>query len=252
MQNGEWWIDDSGTTVYADDDVGDTNHEAEAFWSILGVSPDGNPDLPEDLIPGDPISKATQKWLKENGTSKEVIDFFKGGADARDYALDKLNWMRVKGKNVEVHTFDDDALERLKDADLWNEEDGESDEELYIEEFSTRNTWSVPFSKLLGASIAAEVKLGRGGFGAIDALTPAQIKSLLALARLGGSVVGAKKLPGGSPPLCGLSRKSLVTYVQETNTWTLTPAGWEAAKAAEPLGGVGRAASWMRTPGGRR
>lgn len=169
MENGEWWIDNTGNETFADGDVGDTNHEMEARRAALELS-DADVD-DEELFGNRQLTPAQVKKLRARGVDENALSFFsKRNPDARDYALEHMGWMRIKGTSVEVRVFDDKALRRLQRADFWEEGDEEDDDhELYIEEQSTRKTWSVPFSKLLGTTTAAEVKLGRGGFAGVGA-----------------------------------------------------------------------------------
>lgn len=191
MQQGEWWLDESGQTTYADGDVGDANHEMIAYTSALGLPMPGEYgseyDGPEFQIgdrvfkmhPGDlgddpdgkPIPITPQNslyaWLKENGVDARALKYFgKENADARDYAIQYMGWIRIKGANIDVWTLDDATLRRLQRSDIWDEED-EADEEseAFVEERKTGKTWSIPFNVLLKAESAAGLKRWMEGAG---------------------------------------------------------------------------------------
>lgn len=163
MQNGEWWLDDSGQTTFADGDIGDANHEMIAFQAALEIDLEDS-DLPEMMM-GEPLSQEAVEFLEENGVSERAINFFKKGGDARDYALEFMGWIRIKGKHAEVWKLDDGALENLKGADIWDEEDASSDEELFVEERSTHKSWSIPFKVLSKATSAEGLKRYMDGVG---------------------------------------------------------------------------------------
>lgn len=137
---GEWWIDDSGSAVFADGDIVDMNHEAivieNVTKTILGYF-----DIDDDQRTGD-LSYYTDR-IKENLKQKVVIqtkeqerifdldpekyiveylkrvainDFpggeaqikfavsvaFGGNIDARDYAMKWYRWKRMKGNNIQT------------------------------------------------------------------------------------------------------------------------------------------------------
>lgn len=149
--SGEWWIDDSGQTVFADGDIGDTNHEIYAFWAALGIDPDESTEYRarrikqdwdevldlkkrcpsdeetqvadaydiakslEDVYPGSGIDNTQAIGLLIMGADKDAVKFFRyGSGDARDYMILKYNWIRVHGNSFQMKTFDDDALARIK------------------------------------------------------------------------------------------------------------------------------------------
>lgn len=137
MFRGEWWIDDSGTAVFADGDVGDINHAgyviqqlAMSYAGDLGLDIGDHDaitlDNYEDRIKRsicdtdneredfdiDPARYALG-WLKENdgaykSTDREKYEtgfFIAWGShtqeDPRDYALKYWGWKRMKGDWVE-------------------------------------------------------------------------------------------------------------------------------------------------------
>ena len=158
MQNGEYWIDESGQTEYADGDVGDTNHEMIAFKAALGLDEDEY-ESREWLIPGVKFTLAQQKELLKLGVSKKVVDYFKKGADARDYALEHMGWVRVRMRDFQVWTLDDARLKLIQGADFWDEGDeDESEDTINLEEMSSRGWWNCSFKVILGAQSSEGLK----------------------------------------------------------------------------------------------
>lgn len=155
MIKGEWFIDDYGTATPADGDVG-ANHEQTAFYSILEIDPEDH-EIPE-MIPGDSLSDEAISYLRANGIAEEKIEFFKDGADARDYAIEHLGWIRVAGDNCQMWEFSNDALERIKGAsEIWEDcDDPEgvevSEDTLYIEQYKDNKTFSPTFKELFEAT----------------------------------------------------------------------------------------------------
>lgn len=77
--------------------------------------------------------------------------------DSREYAIEKKNWIRVQGDHFEMNTFDEDALDRIRRADLWeDEEDPEaiemSEDLIYVNERKTGKFFSVPLKVLFDTS----------------------------------------------------------------------------------------------------
>lgn len=219
---GEYWLEDVGMAVYADGDIGDTNHEMEAFQGFLGldldfirtdceISPNGfdwaclaqelvdEAEIEADVGDLDKMSKQNWTalaeklevddrylsskadrdvilgltWLQKHDASMEFVEWWisqKGMADAREYALEHGGWIRVKGVNFETWNFDEHALHVIREADFWPEEDEEgvpleeSEEEIYVDELSTGQGYTLKLKELFNYSLhLPELRaLGRG------------------------------------------------------------------------------------------
>jgi len=156
--NGEWWIDETGSALFADGDIADQNHEMFAFWGALEVDAE---ELDEDVLLGlvdrnketfmalmadGTINNEAAKWFMENPTR-----------DARDYAMEKMNWIRVESHRFQMQTFNDDAKNRICDF-IGNEQSNvEEDDELTIEQYSDNKMFSLTVAELRdsGKSAAA-------------------------------------------------------------------------------------------------
>ena len=166
--SGEWWLDEMGTEQYADGDVGDYNHAFAALGSALGVDLE-DPSAPE-IIAFDPLSQEAVQWLLDNGASPEAVEYFKDGADPRDYAVERMGWIRMAGDNAQCWNFDQDALERMADFACNQLEemglDPAQSGSLYVEEGSTGGTWDVQYSLLCRPGIQVDaVKHLSSGMG---------------------------------------------------------------------------------------
>jgi hypothetical protein len=104
--------------------------------------------------------------LRSRGVEKSAIEFFsRPNADAREYAIRYMNWIRVIGDNFEVRDFDDDVLRRIERAnDIWEEDDEENEESVRIDVLSTGETLHVPIRVLFRAQNAAQVKAYAAGY----------------------------------------------------------------------------------------
>lgn len=170
MLRGEWWIDEEGQTTFADGDMGESNHISVAFEAALGISLEDS-DIPE-MIPLEPLSKEAIEFLKERDTDPEAIEYLKDGSDPRDYALEHMGWIRVAGDNFQMWSFDDDALDRIQNSEVWDGADveyptdlEESDEKVLIEQYQDNKTWSIPVKVLLNAKSSEGVKRYMEGIG---------------------------------------------------------------------------------------
>ncbi len=215
--SGEYWIDDSGASTYCDGDVGEKNHEIEAFERAIGIDREevdfdiypGNlaiVDAAEDFLENDEESKQeyaldevgdldekeqnkllrlmgvdekylkydhetalAMQWYDDKGANMKFIQWcLDGGCDARDYALEQMGWIRVKGDNFQVWDFNDDALDSIKNFDEWqNVEDPDniesSEDEIAIEELSTGWFENIPLKRLFAAKSAAALKRSMTG-----------------------------------------------------------------------------------------
>jgi len=90
--------------------------------------------------------------------------------DSRDFALEQMDWIRVKGNNFQVNDFDDRALKNIRNSDFWEQEveDPEklelSDDPVWIEEKSTGRFFSVPLRVLFDTDrhAAQIIRYGEG------------------------------------------------------------------------------------------
>jgi hypothetical protein len=165
MERGEWWLDDCGYETFADGDVGDANHEKIALEAALGLSDENEED--EEFYNAPPLTPAQVKKLRARGVDERALKFFsKRGADPRDYAVEFMGWVRVKGKNMEMFNLDDERLSNIQGADFWDEFDGDSEETVFVEERSTGQTWDIPMKVLLNQKTAAGLKAFMAGSGA--------------------------------------------------------------------------------------
>jgi CYTH domain-containing protein len=148
--NGEWWIDDSGASEFADGDIGDYNHAMRAFEGALSISLE---DAPE-IIMFEPLTNEAIEWLKSQEASEEAIEYLKDGSDPRDYAMERLGWIRVQDGNFQVQSFDDEALSRIAGFLLDEVEDAEQSEDMItIEQYSDNELFVLPI-KLVASSAA--------------------------------------------------------------------------------------------------
>lgn len=174
MERGEWWLDEDGRTTFADGDMGDTNHEIEAFHAALELDGDDpfSDTVQQTWARTGKITPAQVKVLRARGVQESALTFFqKRNADARDYALREMGWTRVESNhftedgNFEVWILDDEHLRSIQRADFWEEGDEDSETEAFVEERSTGRTWSIPFKTLLGAQTAEGLKRYMDGAG---------------------------------------------------------------------------------------
>jgi len=163
---GEYWIDESGSAMYADGDAGDKNHEGyvleRLYSTVLGEFGLDVDDRGFDLtkywvdikntIQDDGLRQefetnpieVTKAILKENGLD-EVDDIFKVfysiNADPREYALKHWGWKRVHGNNIETWILTPEDMQNIvrgldDSGELDEGEEGDL-EELNIEVRST-------------------------------------------------------------------------------------------------------------------
>lgn len=145
--NGEWWIDDYGGVQYADGDVGDMNHEmividhargefgysddtGESWDSyIVGKAEeyvndliDQDPEIREEALadfnnyPTSFIDKAFREEYERDYGDDEFDEKWavaNDRTDVRQYAMEKLGWIRVAGPVIQVHRLDDRTLSNM-------------------------------------------------------------------------------------------------------------------------------------------
>jgi hypothetical protein len=307
LLSGEWWLDESGAATFADGDVGDTNHETEAFHAGLGIDIDdireldkANVDiganginweevanvwiaenLGDDYIEpdnwtdptfladvraagavlecmkpfmalwGDDFeSKCTKDdviqtlsfaYLVDKGANLEFLTWLWGSAqgDAREYAIEHMGWTRVKGDNLQLWQFTDEALAAIRDSDVWENVDDDielelSDETVNIEEVKSGAYFEVPARVLFNLSLnaAAVKKYGmRAAGGSGD----------------GGGAVDADDAPGFSAynPPRDASHEYIARFLNLmalssvgghlTTIWGLDRVGWATHERGQPI-----------------
>lgn len=128
--DGEYWITDDGSTMYADGDIGDYNHEGYVMMYVQGdIASDFNVHeeseftdwdemkkliIKEILDDEDPESREELEYRVDDGEIDEIIiekmndpeaeekmSIANGYGDAREYAIMKWGWKRVAGNNIE-------------------------------------------------------------------------------------------------------------------------------------------------------
>ena len=203
----EAWLDGSYYATFADGDIGDQNHEAVAFESALGL----DNDLVEKLyrehdieinangVPEEELGELYaeendievteetdlhalgRKWLEEHGADLEFLDW---GGDARSYMMHKANWVRAAGSNFQVHELNAEALANIRDTDLWENvetddelEPDQSEDEVWLEEMSTGETYALTLKDLLNDAIGPEgiKRIARGEEWAAPEVKPTPV-----------------------------------------------------------------------------
>lgn len=134
---GEWWIDESGTAVFADGDSGDINHEGYVIQHLtneildflgienqdIGTLNNYKEEIKQVLIDDGYLdnensieqynkdsARITLHYLiskKFKDDEKQLMDAFfiaygSYSGDAREYALKYLRWKRMKGDVIET------------------------------------------------------------------------------------------------------------------------------------------------------
>lgn len=172
---GEWWIDDSGTALYADGDVGDMGHEAYVIDSLTRRllsamdidSEGGNIDdkhhkkliterMREDGFDGtieEFVEKAAEQCWKDPDQRRAAIEvvYNIGQMDARMYGMRYDGWKRVQGHNIETWSLRPHDLKTITDG-LYDAAGGDEiadDEEFNIYVFNMKMWYQdVPWSVL--------------------------------------------------------------------------------------------------------
>jgi hypothetical protein len=135
---GEWWVDDNGTALYADGDIGDYNHEMQVIETIL--SDYFEMEEIEDL------SNIPMDDMIERGMNKEEIEAVVGTTDAREYAVKHWGWKRVLGNNVETLTLTNADLNTIANG-LYDCYGDIVEQSVFNIEVIANNSWftSVPY-----------------------------------------------------------------------------------------------------------
>jgi hypothetical protein len=150
--SGEYWFDENGSTMYADGDVGDMNHEAyviqtcisqlagefdiwvdaphlesdspleneivEAIIDELDIEDEEAKEAKIEDIKNDPAS-AMIDYLVQNtkmemdAASDLVLNAYGSKGDAREYAIKNWNWSRVQGDSIETLKLTAGALKTI-------------------------------------------------------------------------------------------------------------------------------------------
>lgn len=166
---GEWWINEDGTAIFADGDVGDANHETvivlHCARQVLGIFEDSEHEhllaarqllLPMVEADGVDIHAAREEMFQLGNSLREAgeisleqdNDFFAYlqelsevdgdvfdcvfdiNKDTRLYGVQGLQWIRVRGNNVEMWELTRLTLKQAADG-LWDAY-GEQVEEAYF------------------------------------------------------------------------------------------------------------------------
>jgi hypothetical protein len=152
---GEWFLDSDGNSTFADGDVGDVNHERAAMDSKVSeeIWMKYRCEDPEDLWRKYSEGEMEQEDIDDIGA--DFLEYMASGGEAREWMVQKEGWVRIHGNNFEVYALDGDTLDRI--AGFIYEELGGADEEtlseeeIYIEEVSTRKTYDFNVAQLLNA-----------------------------------------------------------------------------------------------------
>jgi len=145
--SGEYWFDDNGTTMYADANVSDMNHEAYVVQKCasevlsyfdMGYEDDPNLEQNEDailqyivdngdyeddedqyealkLMKHDPAD-AMIDYLKKQGVENAndlVMHGYGCTNDSREYAIKNWGWSRVAGDSIETKELTRDTLKTI-------------------------------------------------------------------------------------------------------------------------------------------
>ena len=182
---GEWWIDESGSAVFADGDIGDVNHEGYVIQSIQSQFADPQFEIGEGVdwegykrfLASNAIQEAyadqskaqallkqmnlqdlsqistvdmeelAQSLLLQRGMTPEQIEIAEGRGDIRLYAMQHLGWKRVQDSNVETFSITPNDMKIIADG-LWDAYHEESEEAVFnIYVFGNKKWYNnVPFA----------------------------------------------------------------------------------------------------------
>jgi hypothetical protein len=146
---GEAWIDDTGI----EHGVDESDHASEALWSALGIDPEEHIEIQEfSIYPHHSLSSGAIEWLRSVGSPEDAIAYFAKGKDPRDWALEKLGWIRVVNDNFQVWGIDSAKLDRILDvAEQYRE--GDEDKPIRIEDLQSGNVFDIPYDALEDVSM---------------------------------------------------------------------------------------------------
>lgn len=184
---GEYWIDDSGFTMYADGDVGDWSHEgividnvrqniADEFGIDIGYGFYDWEEIKREIAQEylDSLSDAQRKQIESEYDVYEIAELAieqhpdisiemekvaEGFSDARDYAMKNFGWKAVRGNYIDTWTLtknDFGTIYRglgdiLEQEGVGEEEDDE--EEFTITNHSTGQSKSYTFPQIEQAAL---------------------------------------------------------------------------------------------------
>lgn len=181
-QIGEWWIDDSGTALYADGDVGDMGHEAYVIDLLTRRLLDAMDIDTDDEHVGNLSDKENRKQIQASmkeegfdGTIEEfveeaaksiwkdpkqreaAVDIADGRGDARKYGMQYDGWIRVAGHGFECWELTSGVLKHMGDGiyDAGHEDVGDDEIfEIYVHKTQMHYT-DVPWSVINGGDPGA-------------------------------------------------------------------------------------------------
>jgi len=177
---GEYWIDDSGSSVYADADIGDVGHEGYVIGSVqrdimdsLGYDKFADREdfegfknqlikdfIEEKGIDPDEVDEDEIFYnaLEQNGVTDEEIAIAEGRGNARVYAMKNWGWKAVRGHHVESWTLTPRDMQIIARGieDVLDQEGGIEDENEDEMEFTVSSYQHSPITMTL-----AELRTGR-------------------------------------------------------------------------------------------
>jgi len=194
---GEYWIQEDGSVVYADGDIGDYNHEAYVIQRLQGeITGEFNMWLDNEFIDWDKVKKDMVEIILQDANSPqekkkwqeigeynpdELIEFYlknhgdkdieekmimaNGYGDAREYAMQKWNWKRMVGNYIEswTMTLNDMRVIAAGVEEVMPDHGEEIDDEdvhLSISEYQTGNRYDVTLGQLKRGMTDANISGG--------------------------------------------------------------------------------------------
>ena len=155
LVSDEYWFDEYGSTMYANGDVGDMNHETHVEQLVTGtilgyfnleIGDFGSFDLRDyeekilEVLLDDIDEEKQEEYLEEFyddpdkfivdyivrtfNEPKEKIEKMLNIRDARAYAIEEWGWSRVHGNSIEVNRLTQKQL-KLVSRGIWNALDEE-------------------------------------------------------------------------------------------------------------------------------
>jgi len=147
--NGEWFIDADGDVSDADGNIGDNNHETRAAAAMLGDLYDKWSEF--FYAGGEPLTEEEKSEVESNAPG--FLAYMDSGGEARDWVVEKYNWIRVHGTNFQLWQLNSDAISRIADflVEQLSDEDDIDNTEIAISEDSTRTFKGFTVEQLLKA-----------------------------------------------------------------------------------------------------
>lgn len=163
---GEYWIDNTGSNMYADSDIGDMGHEAhvinlvqheiidkfgydkfdrgeyidwDGFVNQLAKDKIKEYNLnSEEVDEGEVVKKA----FKDEGIDDDTIYIANGNGDAREYAMKHWGWKAVRGHDIESWTLTPrdmqiiaSGIESILDDEGDEDTSGDDEMEFYVSSY---------------------------------------------------------------------------------------------------------------------